>query len=214
MRRGLIFSHAVGDYIAKIVTFADICIMIMKRYNNYVRPVAVALALGATALTSQGADLDLFGLSGKVKSLRIDYNAEGLEWSAFYEFDADGRLTVVDDQAFTTDRDADGRITTFTLTEEDEDGSPQAIVTSVAYNPSGRVAATANTSLEEEWTDTYTYSPDGLVMKRAYKSPDDAETFTYVYDGSCDSAGNWLQRTEQSETAGDAIVQTRTITYW
>ena len=210
----VIFASAVGDYIGKIVIFADICIMIMKRYKNYVRPAAVALALGATALTSQGADLDLFGLSGKVKSLRIDYNAEGLEWSAFYEFDADGRLTVVDDQAFTTDRDADGRIITFTLTEEDEDGSPQAIVTSVAYTPAGRVAATANTSLEEEWTDTYTYSPDGLVVKRAYNSPDDAETFTYIYDGTRDSAGNWLQRTEQSETAGDAIVQTRTITYW
>lgn len=186
----------------------------MKRYKNYVRPAAVALALGATTLTSQGADLDLFGLSGNVKSLRIDYNVEGLEWSAFYEFDADGRLTVVDDQAFTTDRDADGRITTFTLTEEDEDGSPQAIVTSIAYTPEGRVAVTANTSLEEEWTDTYTYSPDGLVAKRTYNSPDDAETFTYVYDTARDAAGNWLQRTEQSETAGDAIVQTRTITYW
>lgn len=178
------------------------------------RTIISAIVTFMPFMALSASDRDLMGLKGPVESVRVDFNSGGLEWSNFYRFSGDGNLTVVDDEPFTVERDVAGRIVKFTLTEEDEDGAPQSIVTEIAYSSDGRVESTTNASLEEEWTDTYTYGSDGNVVRRDYRNPVESESFTYSYTADRDSHGNWLQRTEKSSSVPESIEQKRTITYY
>lgn len=155
----------------------------------------------------------LFGMKGEVDSICIiTDDGGGFAWQVEIVFDEDGNVLEIDGVEVEVTRDSDGRLTSVTIEDEDEEGNPVLILTKLNYNRQNRVSRIESTSGNEKWSEKYVYDSAGLLIKKEFSGPEDTDTYTYQYVKT-DKHGNWTKRIEKATMSGVAVEQTRNITY-
>lgn len=180
------------------------------------RIIAISALVATVFAPLHADDRTMFGLKGDIATVTIENSDDdGIVWSTTVTFDADGLIEEIDGKVPSLERDSSGRLTRVTITEEDEDGQPVDVVTTLTYtlDTPPRVATATTTSDEEQWSYTYSYTPDGLTATRTYSSGGDTEKFVYSYNAARDSHDNWVERTETADGAEFPLTQRLTATY-
>lgn len=179
------------------------------------KKLIILLAFVTVLIDARADDRSLFGVKGDVKHLEIENSDDdGVAFVLAIDFDNDGNIEGINGVAPDIVRDAEGRIMTVTVTDEDEEGAPLAVTTSLTYDSSGRVATATTSGDEGSWEYSYDYDPaTGFVARRTYSSMGESEHFTYEYAAGRDKNGNWISRIESADGAEFPLKQTLRLTY-
>lgn len=173
------------------------------------------LLFAMSVMTAFADDRALFGVAGDIMHLEIENSDDdGVAFVLAVDFDENGNIVGVNDVRPEITRDPAGRIVTVTLADEDEEGEPLAVTTTLTYDANGRVAKASTSGDEGSWDYLYEYDPaTGFVARRTYTSMGESERFTYDYSAKRDDRGNWVSRVETADGAEFPLTQTLRLTY-